>query len=187
MKTNNKAYSELKALSDEDTRSFDQVYALYWKPLYRTALRILQDEQAAEDSIQDTFVRLWENWDTMTHDNIKGWLFTTSYRMVLKSLKKNKSSQSLNDDVLPVLLATETDAPLQLQQLQKQVDECIDNLPEKCRKVYTMSRNEYLSVKRIALELGISPKTVEGHVTVALKRIRQSIGPATLLLLTLFL
>ena len=187
MKTNIKAYSEPKTLSSEDFLTFDEVYDRYWKPLYRTALRILNDEQAAEDIIQDTFVRLWEHWDTMSHINIKGWLFTTSYRLVLKSLKQLKSAEVLDGSDLSPEWAPEADSSIQLQQLQKQVDECVDELPEKCRKVYTMSRNEQLSIKRIAVELGISPKTVEGHMTSALKRIRQSIGSLTILLLLLFL
>lgn len=187
MNSNSKAYSEPNTVSSEDILTFDEVYALYWKPLYRTALRILNDEQAAEDIIQDTFVRLWEHWDTMSHMNIKGWLFTTSYRLVLKSLKQLKSSQALDGANLPPILAPEADSSIQLQQLQNQVQACVDDLPEKCRKVYTMSRNEQLSIKRIAIELGISPKTVEGHMTSALKRIRQSIGSVTILFLLLFL
>ncbi len=187
VKTNIKAYPEPSTLPQEGSVTFDQVYALYWKPLYRTALRILNDEQIAEDIVQDTFVRLWEHWDTMIHINIKGWLFTTSYRLVLKSLKQLKSHESIDKGNFPSLFAPEADASLHLRQLQKQVDTCIDSLPEKCRKVYTMSRNEYLSVKCIALELGISPKTVEGHVTVALKRIRESIGAVIAVLFTCFL
>lgn len=166
---------------------FDQVYTRHWKPLYRTAFRILKDEQAAEDIIQDTFVRLWENWDTILHINIKGWLFTTSYRLVLKKLKQLQASESIERANFPEPLAGEADEPIRTRQLQRQVETCVDSLPEQCRRVYTMSKREDFSIKRIAAELGISPKTVEYHVSLALKRIRQGISDATLFLLFLFL
>ncbi|WP_341838877.1 RNA polymerase sigma factor [Chitinophaga caseinilytica] len=81
-------------LPQECAITFDEVYAQYWKPLLRTAYRILQDEPAAEDVVQDTFIKLWEHWD-MPHINIKGWLFTTSYHLVLKKLKQLQSVERM--------------------------------------------------------------------------------------------
>ncbi|QJB30153.1 RNA polymerase sigma-70 factor [Chitinophaga oryzae] len=188
METSNTAYSRSAATSQrEEAVTFDQVYNRHWKPLYRTAFRILKDEQAAEDIVQDTFVRLWENWDTILHINIKGWLFTTSYHLVLKNLKQLQANESLEQASFPEPLAGEADEPIRTRQLQLQLETCVDNLPEQCRRVYTMSKREEFSIKRIATELNISPKTVEYHVTTALRRIRQGIGRATLFLLFFYL
>jgi len=185
--TSNTVHSGSTTPQHEDAVTFDQVYTRHWKPLYRTAFRILKDEQAAEDIIQDTFVRLWENWDTILHINIKGWLFTTSYRLVLKKLKQLQASESLELAKFSEPLAGEADEPIRTRQLLLQVETCVDNLPEQCRRVYTMSKRDEFSIKRIATELGISPKTVEYHVTIALKRIRQGISTTTLFLPFLFL
>ena len=182
------AYSRSATTSHhENAVTFDQVYNLHWKPLYRTAFRILKDEQAAEDIVQDTFVRLWENWDTILHINIKGWLFTTSYHLVLKNLKRLQANESLEKANFSEPLAGEADELIRTRQLQLQLDICVNNLPDQCRRVYTMSKRKEFSIKRIATELGISPKTVEYHVTTALRRIRQSISSATLFLLFFFL
>ncbi|MCW3463010.1 RNA polymerase sigma factor [Chitinophaga nivalis] len=171
----------------EEPVTFDQVYTHHWKPLYRTAFRILKDEQAAEDIIQDTFVRLWENWDTILHINIKGWLFTTSYRLVLKKLKQLQANESIEHANFPEPLAGEADEPIRTRQLQLQVEGCVDNLPEQCRRVYLLSKREEFPIKRIAEELCISPKTVEYHVSTALRRIRLAISKAPLFLLFIFL
>lgn len=185
METSNIVHSRSAAITQhEDAVTFDQVYTRHWKPLYRTAFHILKDEQAAEDIIQDTFVRLWEKWDTILHINIKGWLFTTSYHLVLKKLKQLQANESIEHANFQEPLAGEADEPIRTRQLQLQVETCVNNLPDQCRRVYTMSKRQEFSIKRIARELGISPKTVEYHVSTALKRIRQSI---TLLLLSLFL
>ncbi|HWV65461.1 RNA polymerase sigma-70 factor [Chitinophaga sp.] len=182
METSNTVHSRSAATTQhEDAVTFDQMYARHWKPLYRTAFRILKDEQAAEDIIQDTFIRLWEKWDTIAHTNIKGWLFTTSYHLVLKNLKQLQASESIERASFPEPRAGEADEPIRTRQLQLQVDTCVNNLPDQCRRVYTMSKREEFSIKHIARELGISPKTVEYHVSTALRRIRQSIGRVTLL------
>lgn len=165
------------ALQHEGAVSFDQVYARYWNPLLRTAVRILKDEQAAEDVVQDTFIKLWEHWD-MPHTNIKGWLFTTSYRMVLKKLKQLQAVENIEAARFSEPLAAEADGPMKATQLQRIVQTCVDNLPEQCRRVYTMSRHDKFPVKHIAAELGISPKTVEYHLTTALRRLRRHIGSA---------
>lgn len=183
MDTSNTAHDRLTAATQhEDAVTFDQVYTHHWKPLYRTAFRILKDEQAAEDIVQDTFVRLWEKWDTILHINIRGWLFTTSYHLVLKKLKQLQVSESLEHANFPEPLAGEADELIRTRQLQLQLETCVNNLPEQCRRVYLMSKREEFSIKRIAMELGISPKTVEYHVSTAFKRIRQGIGRSTLLL-----
>ena len=187
METKSTGPSRLQTtLQHEDAYTFDQVYAQYWKPLLQTAFRILKDEQAAEDVVQDTFIKLWEHWD-MPHTNIKGWLFTTSYHLVLKKLKQLQAVERIGMARFTEPVAGEADEPLQTNQLQLAIEACIDDLPQQCRRVYTMSRHEEFPVKRIALELGISPKTVEYHISTALRRIRQRISGAILIVTCLFL
>lgn len=175
----------LAKLQEGDYATFDEFYAKYWKPLYRVAFRILKDEHASEDVVQDTFVRFWENRNTIENTNIKGWLSTTSYRLILKCLKKQEATDSLDTIAFKEPLADDVDQLMYVRQLQVQIDNCVQTLPDQCRKVYTMSRHNNLSVKNIADELGISPKTVEGHLTLALKRIRASLHIPLLLLLLL--
>lgn len=166
-----------------DHTAFDQFYAQCWKPLYRTAFKILKDEAASEDVVQETFIRLWENREKINHDNIPGWLSTTSYRLVLKTLQQQKKYVSFENSIFQEPLATTADQPLQLHQLKLQIATTVDRLPDQCQKVYKLSREEHLSVKSIAHKLGISPKTVEAHVTAAMKKIRRGISFLSLILL----
>lgn len=171
----------LERLRSGDHNAFDQFYAKYWKPLYRLAYKILKDEQGSEDAVQETFVRFWENRQKIENTNIKGWLSTTSYRLVLKTLQVQKQQNSIEETTYDEPLAEPADQSLNMHQLHLQIEASVDQLPDQCRKVYMLSREENLSVKNIAEELGISPKTVEAHITTALKRIRRGLGHTVLL------
>ncbi|MDB5146025.1 MAG: polymerase sigma-70 factor, partial [Mucilaginibacter sp.] len=73
------------------------------------------------------------------------------------------------------------------KELLLQINQVIDTLPEKCREVYKLSREECLSHKEIALQLNISTKTVENHLTKALRQLRGSLGAAFILEALMFL
>ncbi|MFA6086585.1 RNA polymerase sigma factor [Mucilaginibacter sp.] len=166
----------LKKLREGDRTAFDQFYAKYWKPLYRLAFKILKDEEDSEDVIQETFFRFWENRKKLESTHIKGWLSTTSYRLVLKILQTRKQQDGIDGISHEEPLAEPADQSLDMRQLQLQIDACVEKLPDQCRNVYKLSREEYLSVKDIANKLNISPNTVEIHITRALKKIRIGLG-----------
>jgi RNA polymerase sigma-70 factor (ECF subfamily) len=60
--------------------------------------------------------------------------------------------------------------------INRLLDQGVAELPEKCRQIFIMSRKEHLSTKQIAERLGIAPKTVENQLTVALGRLRKTLG-----------
>jgi len=166
----------LEKLQEGDRTAFDQIYAKYWKPLYRLAFKILKDEQDSEDAVQETFVRFWENRKKLESTHIKGWLSTTSYRLVLKTLQARKQQDSIDGVSYNEPLADPADQSMDMRQLQLQIDACVEKLSNQCRNVYKLSREEHLSVKDIANSLSISPNTVEIHITRALKKIRRGLG-----------
>jgi RNA polymerase sigma-70 factor (ECF subfamily) len=166
----------LEKLREGDYTAFDQFYAKYWRPLYRLAFKILKDEQDSEDVIQETFFRFWENRNKLESTHIKGWLSTTSYRLVLKTLQTRKHLDSIDGVSYEEPLAEPADQSLDMRQLQLQIHACVEKLPDQCRNVYKLSREQHLSVKDIAIKLNISPNTVEIHITRALKKLRTGLG-----------
>ena len=63
------------------------------------------------------------------------------------------------------------------KELRELIETAIEKLPEQSRKIYLMAREENLSHKEIAAQLGITPKTVENHVGIALRKLRESLNP----------
>ncbi len=169
----------LEKLRGGDYTAFDQFYAKYGKSLYRLAFKILKDEQDSEDIIQETFFRFWENRKKLESTHIKGWLSITSYRLVLKTLQARKQQDSIDRISYEEPLGEPADQSLDMRQLQLQIHACVEKLPNQCRNVYKLSREEHLSIKDIANKLNISPNTVEIHITRALKKIRSGLDTSS--------
>jgi RNA polymerase sigma-70 factor (ECF subfamily) len=70
---------------------------------------------------------------------------------------------------------------MEYAELLDYVEQLIDNLPEKCRQIFYLSRIEQLNNKEIALQLNISPKTVENQISIAIKKLKQDISKNTIL------
>ena len=106
-------------------------------------------------------------------------------------LKSRVAKMSVVADEVPESYAANSQTPeeeMSNQELEKLVAEGIEMLPEKCRIVFNLSRQEGLSYAQIAEELQISTKTVEAHMGTALKKLRtflRSCWSETLVLLIL--
>lgn len=85
------------------------------------------------------------------------------------------------DDVLERIHTPAAYDNIEYKELTEQVSSVVNTLPDKCREVYKLSREECLSHKEIASQLNISTKTVENHLTKALRQLRTSIGSVFLL------
>ncbi|MDR1585401.1 MAG: sigma-70 family RNA polymerase sigma factor, partial [Prevotellaceae bacterium] len=104
------------------------------------------------------------------------YLFQAARNKSLNFLRRKKQTVSLNAVEFDIV-ETNT-ASLETEELYRLIQEAVLDLPDKCREVFHLSRNENLSNKEIAEKLGISVKTVEAQITKALKRIKDFLGDA---------
>ncbi|MES2455814.1 MAG: RNA polymerase sigma-70 factor [Bacteroidota bacterium] len=180
--TDFKAYSdnELFALVTQDNESaFNALYHRYWKKMLRVAMQRLETEADAEEIIQDTFVDIWNSrkrTEIKSHFHI--YLFAIVRYKVLARMAADAKKVYRNVDDLSVLAVADhaTEQLLSYQDLKDEIEAAISKLPEKCQHIFRLSREEGLSDKQIATELDLSQKTVEGHISRALKTLRTSIG-----------
>ena len=156
--------------TETDLREF---YNQHYRDAVRQALRILNDLQEAEDVVQECIVKLWEKRTTLK-DN-------TSILPFFKTMVRNRSIDALRRRI-PIDDNAEADEAevtmpdtLEFDELSKAIHAIIDNLPEKCRQVFVLSRFESMSYKEISTHLNISPKTVENQISKALKSLRQNL------------
>lgn len=164
-----------------------EIYERYSPRLYFHACKKVADRDDVKDLLQDVFSALWHNRHSLTHESsLGGYLYATLRYRTIKLMTQKKPAtghlEALSTDIPDPTHADDRVREVQLGQL---IEEEIVQLPPKMQEVFRMSRQQYLSHKEIADELGLSETTVKKHVNNALKVLRQKLG--TLLSLGLFL
>jgi RNA polymerase sigma-70 factor (family 1) len=157
--------------------ALSELYRRYWQPLYISVNNILKDRQPSEDIIQEIFIKLWDKRETIEIQiSMKAYLFASCRYEVFRLIRSQKVSVDIFDDLQERLQEPSAYGSLEHKELIQQINSIVEQLPEKCKEVYKLSREENLSHKEIAERLNISTKTVENHITRALTQLRSSLG-----------
>ena len=170
-------HNEFEAIRKGDARLFESVFRRYYQNLCTYCLGILGDAEKTEDIVQDAFAYLWENRNSIIiQTSLKSYLYTTVRNGALKLLRTKVMEQKHNSKLLEFIeyLEASDDLDEELTHL-KLVEDCIDNLPSQCKKVFLMSVLDQKSYKEIAADLNISINTVKAHVTKAYRLVRSKV------------
>ena len=174
-------------LQNGDETAFREIYSRYWKPLYYSAFQILNDNATCQDITQELFIDIWQRRDRLQiQTSLKGYLFTAIRYQVFREVRKS-SNETLYTELDNRLSSWTGDSHLLFSEIERLVKNAVNQLPDGCKEVYTLSRDENLSHADIAGKLNISTKTVANQLTKALKHIRASLGQLVLSLLLFFL
>jgi len=152
---------------------FEEAFKSNFKALYAYSYTMLQDEGMAEEIVQTVFLKLWENRERMTiHTSLRAYLYKSVYNESLNYLKHRKVQRRYMEEAMVAHKQQQTEETEADNELQRQLQRALRQLPEKCRTVFQLSRFEELKYQEIAERLGISLKTVEAHMGKALKLLR---------------
>jgi RNA polymerase sigma-70 factor (family 1) len=166
----------LDLLKAGDNVAFKTLYDKYWDKLYCIAFGRLKDSFEAEGVVQDVYTRLWKNRDKLiVETELNRYLaVAVKYEVINRLAKRARTLNSTARVTENLYAVTEHDIHdrIDLKNLLKEVNETILCLPPQCRIVFTMSRKEHCSHNEIAEKLQISEKTVQKHITLALKTLR---------------
>ena len=176
--------TKIHALGTGDRELFDSLIQEYYPRLMGYAC-ILLDDEAARDVVQDVFLYVWEHRSRLTFSSgIQTYLFRACHSRMLNSLKRSKnfagggSLDALAQSEAEWLRANNDDIVRTLcnKELLERVLGIIEELPDKRREVFRLSRIEGLTNDEIARRLRISKRTVEGHLNAALRTLRVKVG-----------
>lgn len=152
-------------------KEFDIYFRKLYLPLGMYALRIIGDAGTAEDLVAGAFSKVWHKIaEGLEIENFKSYMYQTVRNECLSYLRNKKETVGLenvgeiNDETIDI---SERDAILW---------KAIDELPEKCRQVFLLSKRDGLSNDEIAEEMGISVKTVKNQMTKAFSRLREALS-----------
>lgn len=169
--------SELQQLVKEGNKpAFEAIFDRYWKRLFGYAFRIYKDEKICEDIVQEIFISLWEKSNDANILNLEAYLIrSVKYKIAnhIRDLKFSPVHLEILQNI-PTTVRTEND--LEFEEFEKEIFYEIKKLPLKCQRVFRLSRFENYSNAEIAEELDISVRTVEKHISNALKFLKSTIG-----------
>ncbi|MDC3276315.1 RNA polymerase sigma-70 factor [Flavobacteriaceae bacterium] len=149
----------------------------YYKNLCGYANLFTKDPSKSEDIVQNVFVKLWVYRKKIDSNiPIKRYLHKSVYNEFIDQYRKNKSVVKLEEKHLKVINTIIDDNSFDIEKLMTRVNDEIEKLPEKCKKVFILNKKEGLTHDEIAEYLQISKKTVEGHITRAFKILNQKLG-----------
>jgi len=166
-----------------DLIAFDQIYYTYSKKIYHIGLGLLKDPDKANEMVQDVFVTLWEKRGKINPDlNFENYLLTMAYNSIRKFLRNKKIEQKVKNEILkntPIELSN-TENSVIYNDLLRLAQNSIEKMPLKRKMVYKLNRQQGMSIKEISEKIGISKRTVEGHLTKALGYLKEEMAKYSL-------
>lgn len=178
-------------VSDPAARArFEALVRAHYPRLCNFATRYVDTRETAEDIVQEVFLSIWRRDVQIDHETPLPYLYRAVMNRAVMHLRQRRVRDRWRAQVQATAESTGDsaevglDEELELAELMRAVSEVIEGLPERCRQVFTMSRQQDLTYDQIATILGISVKTVETHMGRALKALRLRLGGYLTLALT---
>ena len=161
-------------LSDID--SYQRFYRQHFDAVVRYCTTLVDDQAVACDIVQEAFITLWQRRSTIDiHVSSQAYLYKTVYNISLNSLKQHSARKSRERKAGHLKIEMDAVAQASAKELENRIKSAIHKLPEGCRKVFELSREEGLKYKEIAAYLNISEKTVENQMGKALRLLRTAL------------
>jgi RNA polymerase sigma-70 factor, ECF subfamily len=160
--------------------AFEQLFRTYYEQLVSFALRLVGTPDAAEEVVQDVFLFLWEHHErsALTETNAAAYLFgavrkrATSHLRHVQVEQRWRQRVSTGEDAMPAGIVGATDSATRFNEVVAAARVAIDELQPRMRQAFLLRRQHGLSYVEIAQVMGISIKTVENHIGVALRTLR---------------
>ena len=170
---------DIESFKNGDERFFEGLYVAYFEKLCIYSLNYISDKNAIQDVVQDVFVDLWSNRkEIVITTSLNSYLYKIVYYKIMdvhrSAKKKSDLLTSYYKEAIDFVI--ELDEDYKTERLKKLAN-CIEELPEKCKKVFIAKKITKLKNEQITEELNISIKTIEGHITKAFKFIRNCMNP----------
>lgn len=168
----------LSLLPEDNQQAFEALYSRHWETLYKAAFFILKDQHACKDIVQEVFVWLWQHRHGLAIRSLPAYLRSAVKFKVANHIRSGVTRSGFLEELAARHLSDAGWSAAELaeaNELRTMIEGGISTLPDRCREIFRLSREEHLSNREIASYLGISVKTVEVQMTLALKKLRSRI------------
>lgn len=162
-----------------DQRAFRQLFDHYAQRLNRFAFSIVKNKEAATEIIDEVFVRVWKQKETVTAiSHLTTYLYTATKNTALNYLSR-KANEQINEpfDFINIQLQDEScpDQQMVTDEIFRNIRAAIDELPPRCKMIFKLVREDGLRYKQVAEILNVSVNTVDAQMVIAVKKISEKV------------
>jgi len=176
-----------KRLKNGDEKALSELFDMYYSALCLFANKYLHDMDLSRSLVQQVFIDLWTKRQKIAiSTSVKPYLYTTVKNRCIDVLRNKKATTAISESVENLSQAPFRDL-VEEAELNDRINASINQLPEKCREIFLLCRFEELKYSEIADKLGISVKTVEMQMGIALKKLRDSLSDYQMINLLVFI
>lgn len=159
-----------------DTSAFEILFHRYYRFLCLYASSVIHDDDEGEEIVQEMFFRIWDKRNQLEiRSSVKNYLYRSVKNLCINYITHNKIKSEYTGKILSEWSTREDGESYFEPELAEKIEKYIDELPEKRKNIFRMSREAGLKYHEIAEQLGISVKTVEAQMGMALKMLRDKL------------
>lgn len=163
----------------DDTIAYKELFLLYHKRLVSFSSTITHSRESAEEIVSDVFVKLWLNRNRLAAiENFHLYVYIITKNLSINRLLHDRRVQSFSFDETLVEISSlheNADEKMITAEMQRRIVSAIQDLPPRCRLIFKLIKEDGLKYREVAELLQLSQKTVENQMTIALKKIGESI------------
>ncbi len=163
-------------LKNNDKEAFNLLFYMYAEKIFKFSLTFFNAEAEAEEIVQDVFLKIWLKRTTISNPStFNAYIYTIAKNLIFNNLKKNIYKKKYESYLYSNYKAHQNDTENEVlyEETKKRIDSALRQLPKKRKEVFLLSRREGLKNKEIAEKLSISIKTVETHMSLSLKYLKE--------------
>ena len=159
----------------EDAAAYKKLFFHFFQPLKSFAYSITKSKETAEEVVSDIYIEIWARRKQLQEiEDLKMYLYISVRNASLRRLKQTQKTSVLSLDDLEVEFASnDPDAENNIitNELAEKIERAIESLPQQCKIIFKLAKQDKLKYKEIAQLLNISVKTIDNQLSTALKKI----------------
>ena len=171
--------SQIEEIRQGKIKAFEQLFNLFYPRVKNFAFGMIKNQDEAEEIAQNVFMKLWINRLNLSTDNsLSSYIFTIVQNEVYDFFRDKYYSLHYRESILSKagIPEYEIDSEYNIKEIKEIVSTTLESMPEQRRLVFRMSREQFLTNDEIATKLGLSKRTVEKHISLALATIKRNLG-----------
>jgi RNA polymerase sigma-70 factor, ECF subfamily len=165
----------LQSLIDGHEKAYHSIFQSHYSKLVAFAFQTIKDGEQAKDIVQNCFVKIYNRRSSLAQvSNINAYLYKIVYNETLNYIRTQNNYQRHKQFYLEESKDESLfDEQVELTEKEHRLYQAIEQLPDQCRRIFVMSRFHEKKNGEIADELGLSIRTVETHISNALKILKR--------------